>query len=67
MSVASWYEENRSNVAERIKKLKSEATAFKVAAMINEDRDSGLRGVLDLLSSLPTAEKQEVLKMLSKA
>jgi len=67
MSVATWYEENRQNVQDRVVKLKSEATALKVAQLISEDRDSGLRGVMSLLSNLPTAEKEQVLKMFSKA
>ncbi|KAH8725486.1 acetyl-CoA carboxylase [Phaeosphaeriaceae sp. PMI808] len=67
MSAAIWYEENRQSVHERVQKLKGETTALKVAALINEDRESGLRGVLNLLSTLPTAEKQEILKMFSKA
>ncbi|OAL01084.1 hypothetical protein IQ06DRAFT_293216 [Phaeosphaeriaceae sp. SRC1lsM3a] len=67
MSVATWYEENRQNVHERVMKLKAEATSLKVAQLIREDRDSGLRGVMSLLSNLPTAEKEQVLKMLNKA
>jgi acetyl-CoA carboxylase/biotin carboxylase 1 len=67
MSVANWYEENRQNVHERVMKLKADATALKVAQMISDDRESGLRGVMSLLSTLPTAEKEQVLKMLNKA
>jgi acetyl-CoA carboxylase/biotin carboxylase 1 len=67
MSVATWYEENRQNVHERVQKLKAESTSLKVAQLIRDDRESGLRGVIDLLSTLPTAEKEQVLKMFSKA
>ena len=67
MSVATWYEENRQNVHERVLKLKAESTSLKVAQMISEDRESGLRGVMKLLSTLPTAEKEQVLNMLSRA
>jgi acetyl-CoA carboxylase / biotin carboxylase 1 len=67
MSVATWYEENRQNVSERIVKLKSEATSLKIAQLISDDRESGLRGVMNLLSTLPTAEKEQVIKMFSKA
>jgi acetyl-CoA carboxylase/biotin carboxylase 1 len=54
-------------VHERVVKLKADANALKVAQMISEDRESGLRGVMSLLSTLPTAEKEMVLKMFSKA
>ena len=67
MSVATWYEENRENLHERVQKLKGEATAIKVAQLISEDRDSGLRGVMTLLQNLPTAEKEQIVKALQKA
>lgn len=67
MSVATWYEENKANVQERIEKLRGEATALKVAQIISDDRENGLRGVMSLLQTLPTAEKEQVLKALNKA
>ncbi|KAF2263278.1 hypothetical protein CC78DRAFT_534155 [Lojkania enalia] len=67
MSVAVWYEENRKNIHERVEKLKSEGIAMEVAQLIRRDRESGLKGVKTLLSTLPTSEKEEVLRMLSKA
>lgn len=67
MSVAVWYEENRKNVHERVEALKRDGIAMEIAQLMRKDRDGGLKGVMTLLSTLPTSEKEEVLKMLSKA
>lgn len=67
MSVATWYEENRKNVHDRVEALKREGIAMEVASLVRKDREAGLRGIANMLSTLPTAEKEEVLKMLSKA
>jgi acetyl-CoA carboxylase/biotin carboxylase 1 len=67
MSVATWYEENRKNVHERVEKLKTDGIAVEVAQLMRRDREGGLKGVVSLLSTLPTNEKEEVLKMLSRA
>jgi acetyl-CoA carboxylase/biotin carboxylase 1 len=67
MSVAEWYEENRKNVHERVEMLKRDGIAMEVAQLMRKDREGGLKGVMTLLSTLPTGEKEEVLKMLSRA
>lgn len=67
MSVATWYEENRQTIHEKVEKLASEANALKVAGLIGEDREAGVKGVVGWLSTLPTGEKEEVLRMLSRA
>ena len=67
MSVATWYEENRKAAHERVEKLKSDGIALEIASLMRRDREGGLKGVLSLLSTLPTGEKEEVIKMLSKA
>lgn len=67
MSVATWYEENRKVVHERVEKLKSDGIALEIANLMRRDREGGLKGVMSLLSTLPTGEKEEVIKMLTKA
>ncbi|KAF2790753.1 hypothetical protein K505DRAFT_250517 [Melanomma pulvis-pyrius CBS 109.77] len=67
MSVAVWYEENRKNVHEKVEALKKEGIAMEVAQMLRRDREGGLKGVMAMLATLPTSEKEEVLKLLSKA
>ncbi|PSN72199.1 hypothetical protein BS50DRAFT_569745 [Corynespora cassiicola Philippines] len=67
MSVAVWYEENRKNVHERVELLKREGIAMEVAQLLRKDREGALKGVVSMLSTLPTAEKEELLRALSKA
>lgn len=67
MSVATWYEENRKTVHERVEKLKTDGIALEIANLMRKDREGGLKGVMSLLSTLPTGEKEEVIKMLSRA
>lgn len=65
--VAEWYEENKAVVSKKMENLKREATASEVAGLLRKDREAGLKGVMQLLATLPTAEKEEVLKLLGKA
>ena len=67
MSVAVWYEQNRQSIHERTETLKRDAIASEVVELMRQHRDGGLQGVITLLSNLPTGEKEEVLKQLSKA
>jgi acetyl-CoA carboxylase/biotin carboxylase 1 len=67
MSVAVWYEENRKNVHEKVEALKREGIAMEVAQMLRRDREGGLKGIMAMLATLPTGEKEEVLRLLSKA
>jgi acetyl-CoA carboxylase/biotin carboxylase 1 len=67
MSVATWYEENRKNVHDRVELLKREGIAMEVAQLMRKDREGGIKGVVNLLSTLPTSEKEEVIALLRKA
>ncbi|KAF2200676.1 hypothetical protein GQ43DRAFT_481383 [Delitschia confertaspora ATCC 74209] len=67
MNVAVWYEENRKYIHERVELLKKEGIAMEVAGLLSKDKEGGLKGVIQMLATLPTSEKEEVLRMLSKA
>jgi len=67
MSVAVWLEENRKETAARIDALKREGIANDVAGLLRKDKEAGLKGVAQMLSMLPVAEKEEVLRLLQKA
>ena len=67
MNVATWYEENRKMIHDKIEKMKTEAIAYDVAALLRSNKEGGLAGVAQVLSMLPVAEKEEVLRRLSKA
>jgi acetyl-CoA carboxylase/biotin carboxylase 1 len=65
--VAMWYEENRKIVHEKVEALKTEGVAFDVAALLRGNSKGGLKGVQQVLSMLPVAEREEALKYLSQA
>jgi len=67
MAVAVWYEENRKETAARIEALRREGVAADVAGMLRRDKDGGLKGVAQVLSMLPVAEKEEVIRLLQRA
>ncbi|PVH91869.1 hypothetical protein DM02DRAFT_702585 [Periconia macrospinosa] len=67
MSVVMWYEDNRKNLHDRVESLRKEGIAMEVASLVRKDHESGFRGIANVLSTLPEAEKEEVIKMLSKA
>jgi acetyl-CoA carboxylase / biotin carboxylase 1 len=66
-AVAVWYEENRKEIASRTEAVRRDAVESEVTALLRKDREGGLKGVAQMLAVLPTAEKEEVLKMLSRA
>ncbi|KAF2803362.1 uncharacterized protein BDZ99DRAFT_576252 [Mytilinidion resinicola] len=66
-SVAVWYEEHRKEVHNKVEGLKREGVAMEVASLLRRDREGGLRGVVQMLATLPTGEKEEVLKALARA
>ena len=66
-AVAMWFEENRKTVADKIEGLKVDSVAFDVASLLRGNKTGGLKGVAQVLSMLPVAEKEEVLRWLSKA
>jgi acetyl-CoA carboxylase/biotin carboxylase 1 len=63
--VAIWYEENRKVVHEKVEALKVEGVAFDVASLLRSNGKGGLKGVQQMLSMLPTAEREEALRYLS--
>lgn len=64
--VAMWYEENRKIVHEKVEALKTEGVAFDVASLLRGNSKAGLKGVQQVLSMLPPAEREEALKFLSQ-
>lgn len=65
--VAMWYEENRAVVHQKVEALKTEGVAFDVASLLRGNSKGGLKGVQQVLSMLPAAEREEALKFLSQA
>ena len=64
-AVATWYEDNRKLVNAKVESLRHQGIATEVAGLLlGTNRDAGLKGVRDVLSMMPVAEREAVLKML---
>lgn len=63
--VAVWYEENRKTVHEKVEAMKVEGVAFDIASLLRANGRGALKGVQQVLSMLPAAEREEALKFLS--
>lgn len=63
--VALWYEENKKMVYDKIETMKTDGVADEVAKLLLGNKSGGLKGVQQVLSMLPAAERESVLKYLS--
>lgn len=64
-AVAQWYEENRKEINSKLEQLKQEGVANDVAALLRSNKEGGLKGVAQVLSMLPVAEKESFMKYLA--
>lgn len=66
-AVALWYEDNRRDIHAKVEQLKQEGVANDVAALLRHNKEGGLKGVVQVLSMLPVAEKESVMKFLTSS
>ena len=62
--VAEWYESHRKDMNAKIDAVKSEAISKKVAELLMGNKDGGLKGVREVLSLVPTGEREGLVKYL---
>lgn len=62
--VAEWYETHRKDVYAKIDAVKTEAISKKVSDLLMSNKDGGLRGVREVLSLVPTGERENLVKYL---
>jgi acetyl-CoA carboxylase/biotin carboxylase 1 len=65
--VAEWYESHRKEVYAKIDAVKSEAISKKVAELLMGNKEGGLKGVREVLSLVPTSEREQLVKYLTGA
>lgn len=65
--VAEWYESHRKEVYAKIDVVKHESVAKKVAELLMGNKDGGLKGVRDVLSLVPTGEREALVRYLTGA
>lgn len=62
--VAEWYESHRKDVYAKIDAVKTDAVSKKVAELLMGNKDGGLKGVREVLSLVPTSEREGLVKYL---
>ena len=65
--VATWYEDNKKLIQNKIEALRTDGVASEVASLLIGNKEGGLRGVQQVLSMLPVEERENVLKYLTSA
>ena len=65
--VAEWYESHRKEVYTRIDAYKADAVSKKVAELLMGNKEGGLKGVREVLSLVPTGERDALVKYLTGA
>ena len=65
--VAEWYESHRKDIYTRIDAYKADAVSKKVAELLMGNKEGGLKGVREVLSLVPTGEKDALVKYLTGA
>lgn len=63
-AVATWYEDNRKSVHAKLETLKSEGIAFDIAALLSANKESGMKGLKQVLETMPVQEREEAFKLL---
>lgn len=63
-SVATWIEENHSQLDLSVKQLRDEAFAQNIAQLIRTNHDSAISGLSEVIGLLSTEDKEKILKNL---
>lgn len=65
--VAEWYEGHRKDVYAKIDSVKTDGVTQKVAELLMSNKEGGLKGVREVLSLVPTDEREALVKYLTGA
>jgi acetyl-CoA carboxylase / biotin carboxylase 1 len=65
--VAEWYEGHRKDISAKVDAVKSEGISQKVVELLMSNKDGGLKGVREVLSLVPTSEREGLVKYLTGA
>lgn len=65
--VAEWYESHRKDIYAKIDAVKSDAVSKKVAELLMANKEGGLKGVREVLSLVPTSERDNLVRYLTGA
>ncbi|CAI4218074.1 unnamed protein product [Parascedosporium putredinis] len=64
--VAEWYETNRRAISDKVDNLKSENLSAQLAALVRDNKGAGLRGLREVLRTMPVEEREQALQFLKQ-
>jgi acetyl-CoA carboxylase/biotin carboxylase 1 len=63
-AVAEWYEVNRKTISDKVEAMRAENLAAEISSVVRSNKTAGLRGLRDVLRTMPVDEREQVLKFL---
>uniref|UniRef100_A0A0D6R0E6 CoA carboxyltransferase C-terminal domain-containing protein n=1 Tax=Araucaria cunninghamii TaxID=56994 RepID=A0A0D6R0E6_ARACU len=65
--VAEWYESHRKDIYAKVDAVKADSISAKVAELLMSNKEGGLKGVREVLSLVPTSEREQLVRYLTGA
>ncbi len=62
--VVTWYEENAATISSKMEQMKAETVARQVADLLSNNKAAALKGLKDLLHTIPVGEREEIMQYL---
>lgn len=62
--VVTWYEENAKTISSKVEQIKAEAVSRQMSDLIIGDKAAALRGLKEMLHTIPIEEREEIMKYL---
>lgn len=62
--VVTWYEENAKTISSKVEQMKAEAVSQQMAELMSSDKAAALKGLKELLHTIPVGEREEIMKYL---
>ena len=62
--VVTWYEENAKAISEKLEQMKAETVSRGMAELMSNDKVAALRGLKELLHTIPVGEREEIMRYL---
>lgn len=62
--VVTWYEENAKTISSKVEQMKADAVAEQMAELLTNDKAAALKGLKELLHTIPVGEREEIMTYL---
>lgn len=63
-AMATWYEENRKTIQQKIDSVKADGAAFDISSLLSVNKEAGLKALKQHFETMPVQEREDALKYL---